>query len=421
MSESGRWVRAAAVVLAAALVALLAAPGPAPSAAPALRAGAAPAPDNCTQPGERIASVPWQQELLDPERTWPFTRGGNVTVAILSSGVDARHPQLGDRVLPGFDALAGGGPADTDCRGEGTQVAGLIAAQPAPSIGLVGLAPRARVLPVRVVDDPRQPVDPAVLARGIDFATNAGAGVIVVAAATYADRPVLREAVAAAAIRGAIVVAAAGDRGGPDDGNPTPYPAAYEDVVGVGAIALTGRLWPGSGTGSYVDIVAPGVDVVTLQRGSGMTVATGTAYAAGLVGGALALARSKRGSSVTPADLVRIMLATASPAPLGPGYGAGVVNANATVAGRVSARTPAAVPAVSPTFAQESPALARSRRLALFGAGAAAAVVVLVLVLAVTLPRGRRRRWRPRAAPPVPRAEEPEEAGPPVMLFDERH
>jgi hypothetical protein len=381
---------------------------------------AAPAPTNCTEPGERISPVPWHQELLDPERAWPFTRGGNVVVAVLSTGVDAGHPQFGDRVLPGFDAVAGVGPANTDCVGTGTQVAGLIAAQTTPSVGLVGLAPRSQILPIRVIGDSRDPVDPAVVARGVDVAVQAGAGVVVVAAATYVDRPVLRQAVANAVMRGTIVVAAAGDRGAPDDGNPRPYPASYPDVVGVGAIAITGQRWPGSQFGSYVDLVAPGVEVVTLQRGAGMTVATGTGFAAGLVGGALALARSKRGSSVTPDELVRIMLATTSPAPLDPGYGAGVVNANATVSGQVSERSPVEAPAVAPTFAEESPALARSRRAALLGAGLGAAVVVLVLVLAVTLPRGRRRWWRPSAARPVVREDEPEETGPPVMLFDER-
>lgn len=407
MSDRRWWTLPLAVALALGV----AVPGP---------VHAAPAPTNCAEPGERISAVPWQQELLDPERAWPFTRGGDVLVAVLSTGVDAGHPQLGGRVLPGLDAILGAGRADTDCVGTGTQVAGLIAAQATPSVGLVGLAPQARILPIRVAGDTRDPVDPAVIARGLDAASLTGAQVAVVAATTYADQPVLRQAVDNAIRRGTIVVAAAGDRGAPDDGNPRPFPASYPDVVGVGAIAITGQRWPGSQFGSYVDLVAPGVEVVTLQRGGGMTIATGTGFAAGLVGGALALGRSARGSRGSPSELVRIMLATASPAPLDNGYGAGVVNANATVSGRVTARSPVALPAVEPTFAAEAPGLARSRRWALLGAGVGGAVVVLVLVLAVTLPRGRRRWWRPSAARPVARDAEPEETGPPVMLFDER-
>lgn len=406
----GVWA-VAAVLAVAALTAV---------APPARAKVRAPAPVNCTEPGERITPVPWPQDLLDPEQAWSFTRGGGVTVALLASGVDGRHPQLGNRVLAGFDALAGDGTANTDCLGTGTQVAGVIAAQQTPSIGLVGLAPGVRILPVRVVNDGRDPVDPVVLARGIDFAVKAQAEVVVLAVPTYADRPELRAAVAEAVMRGTIVVAAVGDRGAPDDGNPTPYPAAYDGVVGVGAIAPTGQRWPSSAVGSYVDVVAPGVEAVTLQRGGGMAVVSGTGIAAGFIGGALALGRAKRGASVTPSDLVRIMLATASPAPIGPGYGAGVVNANATVTGQVSARTSAAMPEVAPSVAAESPAGARSRRAALFGAGVGGAVVVLVLVLAGTLPRGRRRLWRPLVARPMPHEEVPEETGPPVMLFDER-
>jgi membrane-anchored mycosin MYCP len=405
-----RWVVAAVAVLAVAALTAFA-----PPARAEVRAA-----DTCVEAGERIEDVPWQQELLDPEGAWAFTRGDGVTVAVLGSGVDGQHPQLGDRVLRGFDALAGYGAANTDCLGTGTQVAGVIAAQQKRSIGLVGLAPWVRILPVRVVDNGRDPVEPTVLARGIEYAVGAGAQVVVVATPSYADRQELRAAVADAARRDAIVVAAVGDRGGPDDGNPTPYPAAYDGVVGVGAIARTGERWPNSAVGPYVDIVAPGVEVLTLQREAGMAVVSGTGVAAGVVGGALALGRSKRGDSVTPSRLVRIMLATANPAPLGPGYGAGVVNPTATVAGHVSTRTPVAMPEVAPRIATEPQAYARSRRAALLGAGIAAAVVVLVLLLAATLPRGRRRWWRPLEARPVPREELPEETGPPLMLFDER-
>ena len=91
----GVWA-VAAVLAVAALTAV---------APPARAKVRAPAPVNCTEPGERITPVPWPQDLLDPEQAWSFTRGGGVTVALLASGVDGRHPQLGNRVLAGFDAL----------------------------------------------------------------------------------------------------------------------------------------------------------------------------------------------------------------------------------------------------------------------------------------------------------------------------
>src|SRR5215470_393101 len=89
---------------------------------------AAPA-DNCAQPGQDYTPVPWQQQALAPERAWPFSRGSGVTVAVLSTGVDANQAQLRGRVSPGFDAATGSGTAADDCLGNGTQVAGVIAAQ----------------------------------------------------------------------------------------------------------------------------------------------------------------------------------------------------------------------------------------------------------------------------------------------------
>ena len=105
----------------------------------------------CAEPGQAIAAVPWAQRLLAPERVWPFARGSAVTVAVLGSGVDAKHPQLAGRVLRGYDAITRRAGADSDCLGLGTQAAGVIAAQPTRAVGFVGVAPGVSVLPVRVV------------------------------------------------------------------------------------------------------------------------------------------------------------------------------------------------------------------------------------------------------------------------------
>lgn len=382
---------------------------------------AAPAQDNCAPPGQVVRGVPWPQQMLGPQRVWQFSRGGGVRVAVLDSGVDANHPQLRGHVEPGFDAVAGSGTADSDCLGTGTQVAGVIAAQQAGEVGFVGMAPGARILPIRVIADQRSgPVaDPGVLARGVNAAVDRGAHVIAVSTITYTDSPALRDAIANAVGHGVIVVAAVGDRGDTDDGNPPPYPASYPDVIGVGAVAQSTSRWPGSQHGEYVDLVAPGADVVTLQRAGGLTPATGTGVACGFVAAVAAMVRAKRGSGVTPAQVAQALYASAIPLAGGPSYGHGLVNPYSAVNDQV-ARSSAPLPALVRPSHRASSSWAHSRQVAIAGTLVAVVVVIAVLVLAVALPRGRRRFWRSGLAPAPPQTGEPDEPGPPVLLFDEQ-
>src|SRR5690606_12939289 len=94
-------------------------------ASPAAATGAVATAD-CAQTGtaQEEPALLWPQLSLAPERVWPFTTGAGITVAVLDSGVDDRHPQLAGRVKQGYDAV-GRGRADSDCLGTGTQVAGV--------------------------------------------------------------------------------------------------------------------------------------------------------------------------------------------------------------------------------------------------------------------------------------------------------
>jgi membrane-anchored mycosin MYCP len=389
-------------------------------AVPAAATPRAPAPQRCAEAGPPVAEVPWAQRMLGPERVRPFTRGGGQTVAVLDSGVDARHPQLEGRVLGGFDAVAGSGAANADCLGTGTQIAGVIAAAQEQSVGFVGLAPDVTILPVRVVAEQfssGRGAEPQVLARGIDFAVNAGANAVAVSTITYQDSPLLRSAVENAIAKGVTVVAAVGDLGDQQGTVPTPYPAAYESVVGVGAIRENGTLWPKSQRGEYVDLVAPGEKVLTLTPAGGMGVVDGTGVAAGFVAAAAVLVRSKRGGMNAQGGIRRQLERTAVPAPGDEGYGSGIVDPYAAVTARLATSSPEPLPDLPAAASGESPAWLRARDLAMAGTGIAVAAVLIVLVVAVVMPRGRRRFWRSTVAPAPKQETEPEEPGPPVQLF----
>ncbi|GAA4459096.1 S8 family serine peptidase [Phytohabitans houttuyneae] len=392
------------------------------STAGAVPAAAAPARQNCVPAGPVIPAIPWAQKMLGPERVRPFTRGGGEIVAVLDSGVDASHPRLGGgRVLEGFDAVAGSGRADDDCLGTGTQIAGVIGASDSQATGFAGLAPDVSILPIRVVADrigTGTGTTPQVLASGIRAAVARKADVIVVSTITYDDNVVLQAAVSEAINNGVVVVAAVGDLGDRREVVVTPYPAAYEGVIGVGAIRESGLLLGKSQQGDYVDLVAPGENVTTLSIGGGMSTATGTGVAAGFVGAAAALVHSRRGDLREKRGGIEQQLGlTAVPSPGGTAYGRGIVDPYMAVTARLGNVSAQPLPDLPPLATGESAAWARARDVAMIGTGIAVAAVLIVLVVAVVMPRGRRRFWRSGVAPAPKRETEPDEPGPPVQLF----
>ncbi len=389
---------------------------------------AAPA-ENCPQPAAEQAT-PWAQRLLGADRAWSLSRGGGSRIALLDSGVDASRPQLAGRVEPGFDAVAGSGAADSDCLGTGTAVAGVMVAQPVQNNALAGVAPNAKVVPVRVVAAQgfgQVTVDPGVLAAGIDWAVNQKVTVICVADPVFTDDPRVRASVAHATDAGIPVIAAVGDRGDSNGGNPKPYPAGYPGVIGVGAIDVNGARWQASGHGSFVDLVAPGAGVLTLARAGAATAANGTGVAAGFVAASAALVRAHfPGFSL--GQVAAQLDATAIPAAAGPGsqdLGKGIVNPYGALTDLASDASPVPLPGLArhqPSEAElrRAAAWSGSRTLATTLALVAGGLIVVVLVAALAMPHGRRRRWRATLPAPIPRRPEPEEPGPPLLLFDEQ-
>ncbi|MEH0937883.1 type VII secretion-associated serine protease mycosin [Micromonospora psammae] len=389
-----------------ATVLLAALPALAVSSATPARA-AAPACATPLAPVRPVAAAPWPQQRYAPERLAPLATGAGITVAVVDSGVDSRHPQLRGRVLDGADFLDPGGDGTRDCAGHGTGVASIIAAAPGAGVAFHGLAPRARILPVRVSEqqvvegrESGRTVSAADFARAIRWAVDHDADVLNLSVVLYADDPAVRAAVAYAVRRDVVVVAAAGNLH--DNGDPRPYPAAYDGVLGVGAIAPDGSRAGFSQTGPYVDLVAPGGDVLMAAPVQGHLRAEGTSYATPFVAATAALVRQYR-PSLTAAQVAQRIVGTADPAPGDDrgGYGAGVLNpyravtdAGSGPAGRsVAATLPADRP--DPAVLAQRARRAAARDRAVLVATVAGAAVVVAVLLAVVLPRGTRRGWRP--------------------------
>lgn len=345
-----------------------------------------------------IEDVPWPVPVYDAaQRIWPYSTGTGVTVAVLSTGVDAAHPQLTGRVLGGADIVGGQPVANADCAGIGTAAASVIAGQKVSGVGFHGIAPDARILPVRVsVDLSGNTPEPSAsaVANGINAAVAGGADVILVAHPVLGTTPELEQATAAALAAGRVVVAAVGDQHDPQapgmQPTPeafTPYPAALPGVIGVGAVGSSGTRMPTSQIGEYVDVVAPGADVVAAAVG-GQDVYSTTAVAAGYAAATAALMLADErlglgelGAEQKAAAVAERLDATASAGPAGEpmlGYGAGMVDPYRALNEPLAAGVPSEedgpfapyVPTADEIAAQEHEAAARTdfRVIAGFGA-----------------------------------------------------
>jgi hypothetical protein len=288
------------------------------------------------------------------------------------------------------------------------------------------MAPSATIVPVRVFGEPGASISAkptaAVLARGINWAADQHVDVIDVSTALTSDSPAVRQAVSLALADGIVVIAAAGDLGSADGGDPITYPADYPGVIGVGAIDDAGQPWDSSEHGAYVDLVAPGAGVPVLARSHGLVLADGAATAAGFVSGAAALIRArwpKEGRS----QVTTRLLTTASPAAV-PTGGSGVVNPALAVTATGNSASAAPLPGLRPAALDPARAAAaaqrrHSRSVAGVGTVIALGLLLVVALLAIGLPRARRSSWRAAFAPAPVEHPEPIEPLPVPLLFDE--
>lgn len=263
-------------------------------------------------------------QLIDAPSAWEVTLGSEqIKVAVVDTGVNLSHPDLADKLVQGYDFVDGDSQPE-DLNGHGTHVAGIAAALTDNRRGISGIAPESRIIPVRVLDrDGNGGLDR--VARGIIYAANQGAAVINLSLGAPYEAYTLRRAIDYAVNQGSIVVAAAGN-----DGTTTPnYPAAYAQVIAVGSVDSSDRKSGFSNFGTWVDVAAPGTDILSTYDNGYYAYLSGTSMAAPHVAGLAALLAAQGRS----ADQIRsVIQATADPV-YGTGYywQYGRVNANRAV------------------------------------------------------------------------------------------
>lgn len=270
--------------------------------------------------------TPWGQARMNAERVWPLTRGKGVKVAVIDSGVSDAHPVLDGKVDFGTDYVEpeeGQSKVGADCDlvGHGTSIAGIIAGREDKKSPFAGMAPDAELMSIRILPDLQGGGRelPGNLADAIREAADAGADVINLSVQVV-HASVLEKAVKYAAKKGAVLVAAAGNMGGKDGTNEPQYPAAYDvdAVLAVSSMGPEGIKTDSSNTGKYVDLAAPGEEIIGPgPEGKGFTggeSATGTSFAAAFVSGTAALVKARH-PDLSPKEIAGRMRATAQSPP----------------------------------------------------------------------------------------------------------
>ena len=236
---------------------------------------------------DSIRDRQWTLDAFAAKKIWQNSTGKGVVVAVVDTGVEASHPDIEGQILKGKDFTKEGGSAQDDLVGHGTAMAGLIAGHghgAGGDDGVMGLAPDAKILPIRVQ---HYPTDTGVsMDDGVRYAVDHGADVINISEVTGHD---IREqrAIAYALKQGVVVVAGTGNIPGRHEN----FPAAYPGVVSVGGVDQNGAYWSKSSWGSNTTLIAPARNDIIAQptTASGYAIADGTSDATAYVSASAAL------------------------------------------------------------------------------------------------------------------------------------
>lgn len=279
-------------------------------------------------PNDPYYGLQWGLDKINCPGAWKYTTGSDsVVVAVVDSGVDLDHPDLHAQLLPGYNMvdIVGQSPIPgwnwngrfhtrdanpQDEVGHGTHVAGIIAAMTNNNTGVAGVTWLCKILPVRVLAQIVRTSDGTVsasgissdIAAGIIWAAGHGAHIINLSFGGFQDNFEEEDAVKYAVAKGCLVVAAMGN-----DGTSIPvFPAAFPDVVAVGALNQSDKRPSWSNIGSHISLVAPGVDIFSTYWDNNYKCEDGTSMAAPHVSGVAALVKSCD-LSLTASEIAQIL------------------------------------------------------------------------------------------------------------------
>ncbi|CAG9620626.1 Subtilisin NAT [Sutcliffiella rhizosphaerae] len=215
--------------------------------------------------------------------------GSGVRVAVLDTGIDANHVDL--NVRGGASFISGESNPYQDGNGHGTHVAGTVAALN-NSTGVLGVAYNADLYAVKVLNSSGSGTLSGI-AQGIEWSISNGMHVINMSLGASSGSTALQRACDNAYARGIVVIAAAGNSGAIGNQNTIGYPARYSSVIAVGAVSSNNTRASFSSVGNELEVMAPGVSILSTTPGNNYASFNGTSMAAPHVAGAAALIKAK--------------------------------------------------------------------------------------------------------------------------------
>lgn len=237
-----------------------------------------------------LDSSDWGLQAIEASKVWLMgIKGDGITIAVVDTGVNNNIGDLKGNVIHGYNALTGGTDfIDTeDSNGHGTQVASIIASN-GKGLGLNGIAPSAKIMPIKVFDSSGE-ADVKNISLGIRWAADHGAKIINLSFGSNTSDTALLEAIKYAQAIDCLIIAAAGNHSEGENTNIL-YPASYSGVVSVGALNKDFKLSNSSNSGNGLTFVAPGTQILVDSIDQNRLIFTdGTSYAAPFVSGIAAL------------------------------------------------------------------------------------------------------------------------------------
>ncbi|MEZ5551963.1 MAG: S8 family serine peptidase [Pseudomonadales bacterium] len=279
------------------------------------------------------AALTYGPDLTGARALQQLAGGSGALIAVIDTGVAQSHTEFKDRLEAGVDTTGSGWSEDV----HGTAIAGIIAAAADNGVGSYGVAPRAKILPIKACE-PKEAGSlgarcrTSALVKALDVAIQRDAAIINMSLAGPPD-DLLARFVALAVSQDRLVVAGAGNGGA--QARPA-FPAALPGVIAVTAVDAAGRLFDRANEGSYIDLAAPGVDIVAPVPGDLYPALSGTSMAAAHVSGVLALLKDLIPAGLDVPGTISLLQGTSRDlgAPgADPRFGAGLIDACAAVAG----------------------------------------------------------------------------------------
>lgn len=298
-------------------------------------------------PNDPKYSTQYHLPNIKADKAWDITRGLlNVYIADVDSGILESHPDFAGKIYKAFNLSGDSTMSDKRCP-HGTAVAGTFGATTNNGVGVAGVGFNTKIIAIKIKSDIYCQIKASDIIAGIKKAADSEAQVINLSLGSPQRSEALGDVIAYALNKGKIIVASAGNSGTSDKH----YPAAFDGVISVAASNEANKIAIFSTFGTWVDLVAPGVKIITTENNNNVATyaaVDGTSFSSPIVAGVAALMKSKN-PNLTATQVTDILCNTADKiSGTGTRWRCGKVNAEAAVKAAGEGGGPTPTPTATP-------------------------------------------------------------------------